>query len=206
MSADNAPAFHELEAAAQAVIAALKTMPEFSGAKILVIGGLGLWKYLRQYRTTEDVDFLITVQGAPKAVKDKLLTMPSSPFQQRAQDFVFKAPNGKQIKIDMTPDWQSPYIPPAALPISDVRPGFLPYISELDLLVFKINCCGLRSTTVKKIRDANDARTLLKNIRSQGNISLSPIQRNAVLSGLEDVVKLSKGGNMAWWKSQLGLN
>ncbi|KAM3451505.1 hypothetical protein NHJ6243_009579 [Beauveria neobassiana] len=166
MSTNTAPAFNELEAAAQAVIAALKTMPEFSGAKILVIGGLGLWKYLRQYRTTEDVDFLITVQGAPKAVKDKLLAMPSSPFQQRAQDFVFKAPNGKQIQIDMTPDWQSPYVPPTAIPISDVQPGFLPYISELDLLVFKINCCGLRPTAVKKIRDANDARTLLEDIRS----------------------------------------
>ncbi|KAK8147537.1 hypothetical protein G3M48_001436 [Beauveria asiatica] len=206
MSTDTAPAFNELETAAQAVIAALKTMPEFSGAKILVIGGLGLWKYLRQYRTTEDVDFLITVQGAPKAVKDKLLAMPSSPFQQRAQDFVLKAPNGKQIQIDMTPDWQSPYVPPAALPISDVQTGFLPYISELDLLVFKINCCGLRSTAVKKIRDANDARTLLEDIRSQGSISLSPLQKNAVLAGLEDVVKLTRGGDMAWWKSQLGLN
>ncbi|PMB67534.1 hypothetical protein BM221_007204 [Beauveria bassiana] len=206
MSTNTAPAFNELEAAAQAVIAALKTMPEFSGAKILVIGGLGLWKYLRQYRTTEDVDFLITVQGAPKAVKDKLLAMPSSPFQQRAQDFVFKAPNGKQIQIDMTPDWQSPYVPPTAIPISDVQPGFLPYISELDLLVFKINCCGLRPTAVKKIRDANDARTLLEDIRSHRSISLSPPQKNAVLAGLEDVVKLTRGGDMAWWKSQLGLN
>ncbi|KAM3490248.1 hypothetical protein MY3957_006487 [Beauveria namnaoensis] len=206
MSTDTAPAFNELETAAQAVIAALKSMSEFSRAKILVIGGLGLWKYLRQYRTTEDVDFLITVQGAPKTVKDKLLAMPSSPFQQRAQDFVFKAPNGKQIQIDMTPDWQSPYVPPAALPISDVQPGFLPYISELDLLVFKINCCGLRSTAVKKIRDAKDARILLEDIRSQGSISLSPLQKNAVLAGLEDVVKLTRGGDMAWWKSQLGLN
>ncbi|PMB65175.1 hypothetical protein BM221_008531 [Beauveria bassiana] len=196
MSTDTAPAFNELETAAQAVIAALKTMSEFSRAKILVIGGLGLWKYLRQYRTTEDVDFLITVQGAPKTVKDKLLAMPSSPFQQRAQDFVFKAPNGKQIQIDMTPDWQ----------VIITFHRFLPYISELDLLVFKINCCGLRSTAVKKIRDAKDARILLEDIRSQGSISLSPLQKNAVLAGLEDVVKLTRGGDMAWWKSQLGLN
>lgn len=47
------PSFAELEAAAGAVIGILKNMPEFSNAKIAVIGGLGLWKYLRGYRTTE---------------------------------------------------------------------------------------------------------------------------------------------------------
>ena len=36
------PSFAELEAAAGAVIEILKTMPEFSSAKIAVIGGLGL--------------------------------------------------------------------------------------------------------------------------------------------------------------------
>lgn len=49
----SAPSFSELEVAAGAVIAILKTMPEFSNAKIAVIGGLGLWNYLRGYRTTE---------------------------------------------------------------------------------------------------------------------------------------------------------
>ncbi|KAI3089081.1 hypothetical protein CBS147333_10362 [Penicillium roqueforti] len=72
------PSFAELEVAAGAVIDILKTMPEFSNSRIAVIGGLGLWNYLRRYRTTEDVDFLITVQGAPKAVKDRLLAMPST--------------------------------------------------------------------------------------------------------------------------------
>lgn len=47
------PSFTELEAAAGAIIRILKTMPEFSNSKIAVIGGLGLWKYLRRYRTTE---------------------------------------------------------------------------------------------------------------------------------------------------------
>lgn len=45
--------FAELEAAADAVIRILQTMSEFSNAKIAVIGGLGLWKYMRSYRTTE---------------------------------------------------------------------------------------------------------------------------------------------------------
>jgi hypothetical protein len=42
-----------MEAAAGAVIGILKTMPEFSSARIAIIGGLSLWKYLRGYRTTD---------------------------------------------------------------------------------------------------------------------------------------------------------
>ncbi|KAJ5751368.1 hypothetical protein N7533_008396 [Penicillium manginii] len=201
----SAPSFAELEVAAGAVIAILKTMPEFSNAKIAVIGGLGLWNYLRGYRTTEDVDFLITVQGAPKAVKDKLLALPSTPFQQQAQLFFYKSPGGKLVQIDITPEWQSPYVPPTALPILAVRPGSLPYISELDLLVFKINSCGLRPTPAKKLRDAADARTLAEDLSSKGPIFLSSIQMDAVLKGLDDVVQLSRK-DKAWWVTKLNLS
>ncbi|KAL2867592.1 uncharacterized protein BJX67DRAFT_387830 [Aspergillus lucknowensis] len=190
------PSFPELEAAAGAVIRILQTMPEFSNSKIAVIGGLGLWKYLRNYRTTE---------GAPQAVKDKLLAIPSFPFQQRAQLFVYKASNGKLTQIDITPDWQSPYVPSAALPVSAVRPNALPYISELDLLVFKINSCGLRPTAGKKIRDANDVMELTEHLSSQGPIMLSSLQKDVVRQGLNDVVQLS-ARDRAWWMAKLALN
>jgi hypothetical protein len=42
----NGPSFAELEAAAGAVIGILKTFPEFSGSRIAVIGGLGLWSII----------------------------------------------------------------------------------------------------------------------------------------------------------------
>ncbi|GAB1193477.1 hypothetical protein APSETT444_002695 [Aspergillus pseudonomiae] len=134
----SAPSFAELEAAASSVIGILKTMSEFSNVKIAVIGGLGLWKYLRGYRTTE-----------------------------------------------------SPYLPSAAVPISAVRPGSLPYISETDLLIFKINSCGLWSTPAKKLRDATDARSLADDLSSKGPIVLSSTQKSAVLQGLDDIVRLS---------------
>ncbi|KAJ5902768.1 hypothetical protein N7495_003296 [Penicillium taxi] len=197
--------FAELEAAAGAVIEILKTIPEFSNSRIVVIGGLGLWKYIRNYRTTDDVDFLITVQGAPKAVKDKLLALPSSPFQQRAQLFYYKSSNGKLIQIDITPDWQSPYVPSAAIPISTVRPNALPYISELDLLIFKINSCGLRPTPGKKLRDATDALELLEDLSSKGPIVLSVSQKNVILQCLDDVARTS-GRDKAWWIAKLALN
>ncbi|KAI3283598.1 hypothetical protein NUH16_011173 [Penicillium rubens] len=198
------PSFAELEVAAGAVIDILKTMPEFSNSRIAVIGGLGLWNYLRRYRTTEDVDFLITVQGAPKAVKDRLLAMPSSQFQQQAQLFFYKGVGGKSIQIDITPDWQSPYVPSAAVPISAARSNALPYISEIDLLVFKINCCGLRPTPAKKLRDATDARTLAEDLCSRGSINLTPAQKSAVLQGLDDVAQLSRR-DKSWWMAKLAL-
>lgn len=172
----------------------------------------------------KDVDFLITVQGAPKAVKDKLLAMPSSPFQQRAQLFFYKSPHGKLIQIDITPDWQvspqlvssfqryvtnnslqSPYVPSAAIPISTVRPNALPYISELDLLVFKINSCGLRPTQGKKLRDATDALELIEDLNSKGSIVLSVSQKNAVTQCLDDLARVS-GKDKAWWIAKLALN
>ncbi|KAA8641639.1 hypothetical protein EYZ11_006829 [Aspergillus tanneri] len=205
----SAPSFAELEEAASAVIRILKSLPDFANAKIAVIGGLSLWKYLRGYRTTEvefyDVDFLITVQGAPKVVKDKLLAMSSSPFQQQAQLFFYKGPNGKLIQIDITPDWQSPYLPSAATSVLAIQPGSLPYISEIDLLVFKINCCGLRPTPAKKVRDAADAASLADDLSSKGSIVLSPTQKAAVLQGLDDVAQFS-GREKTWWKTKLALS
>ena len=100
---------------------------------------------------------------------------------------------------------QSPYVPPTAVPISAVRPGSLPYISELDLLVFKVNSCGLRPTPAKKLRDATDARTLAEDLGSKGPISLSLTQKDAVLNGLDDVVQLSRK-DKTWWASRLGLS
>ncbi|KAJ6168015.1 hypothetical protein N7497_000858 [Penicillium chrysogenum] len=180
------PSFAELEVAAGAVIDILKTMPEFSSSRIA------------------DVDFLITVQGAPKSVKDRLLAMPSSQFQQQAQLFFYKGVGGKSIQIDITPDWQSPYVPSAAVPISAARSNALPYISELDLLVFKINCCGLRPTPAKKLRDATDARTLAEDLCSRGSINLTPAQKSAVLQGLDDVAQLSRR-DKSWWMAKLAL-
>jgi hypothetical protein len=81
----------------------------------------------------------------------------------------------------------------------------LPYISELDLLVFKINSCGLRPTPAKKLRDAADARTLAEDLSSKGPIFLSSIQMDAVLKGLDDVVQLSRK-DKAWWVTKLNLS
>lgn len=42
-----------LEEAAEDVIGLLKTIPELAEAKIAIIGGMAIVKYLKEYRTTE---------------------------------------------------------------------------------------------------------------------------------------------------------
>lgn len=47
------PSLKDLEAAAADVIAILKDIPGLSEARVAVIGGLALWKYMPRGRTTE---------------------------------------------------------------------------------------------------------------------------------------------------------
>lgn len=97
-----------LERAAADVISILKGIDEFSNARIAVIGGMALRKYLPNGRTTgsQDVDFIINVDSAPAGVKEKLLTLPNSPFSQQAQFFYYQIPEGSSVQIDITPGWQ----------------------------------------------------------------------------------------------------
>ncbi|KAJ5742468.1 uncharacterized protein N7511_011487 [Penicillium nucicola] len=202
--------FAELEAAAGVVIEILKTIPEFSNSRIVIIGGLGLWRYIRNYRTTES--------------KTNCLLCHHLHSNKKLSFFYYKGSNGKLIQIDITPDWQvrplvalfvqqyrfngnlqSPYVPSAAIPISTVRPNALPYISELDLLIFKINSCGLRPTPGKKLRDATDASELLEDLSTKGPIVLSVSQKNVILQCLDDVARMS-GRDKAWWIAKLALN
>ncbi|RAL09878.1 uncharacterized protein BO97DRAFT_472175 [Aspergillus homomorphus CBS 101889] len=176
-------AFAELEPAANVVIRNLKYLPEFADAKIAIIGGLTIMKY--------DVDFLITVQGAPAS--------------QQAEFLVYNSGNGKVIQIDMCPIDLPLYLPSAAVPISSISTGNLPYISELDLLVFKIYSCGMRPTTAKKNCDASDAERILRDLSLKGPIVLSPVQKTAVSKGLDDLATYSRK-HKTWWLAKLGMN
>ena len=45
--------FTELEACAADVIAALKSIGEYSNSRVAVIGGLAVWKHIPEGRTTQ---------------------------------------------------------------------------------------------------------------------------------------------------------
>ncbi|RMZ73736.1 hypothetical protein GMOD_00009504 [Pyrenophora seminiperda CCB06] len=195
--------FSELERASLVVLDIFKTIPELQTAKVAIIGGMALWKYLPDYRTTQDVDFCITATGAPSSVKTKLLALPNTPFKQLADLFVYD--DGKQlIQIDIVNTMQLPYLPSAAAAVNTIPTGFIPYVSEIDLIVYKIFACGLRPTAAKKQRDANDAYFLLE--QQQGSLRLSSQQKECIAPALQDVI--TNGSNktdQAWWKAKLGL-
>lgn len=127
-------------------------------------------------------------------------------FQARNRiDFLIQPLKVRTVRFLMCFNGQSPYVPLAALPVSAVRPNALPYISELDPLVFKINSCGLRPSAGKKIREANDAPELTEHLSSKGPIILPSFQKDAVLQRLNDVVQVS-AQDKAWWMAKLALN
>lgn len=200
----SSPSQTDLRGAAASVIEILKGIPEFGEARIAVIGGLALWKYVPTGRTTEDVDFIINIDSAPASVKSKLLALPNTPFHEQAQFFFLRTPSGKNIQIDITPIWQSPYMPPAAKKLLDIPKGAVPYIAAIDLIVFKINSCGLRAQGSKKRRDATDAETLLEKVIQSAPLSLSPQQKSIVEPCLADMVAHGSHAE-EWWRTYLGL-
>ncbi|KAH6631050.1 hypothetical protein B0J18DRAFT_476305 [Chaetomium sp. MPI-SDFR-AT-0129] len=100
-----------------------------------VIGGLALWKYVQGGRTTQNVDFITSIDSAPHSVKNKVLPLPKSPLLQQAQFFFYKDRGRNYIQTNITPVWQSPYLPTSAKKLNTIPPGSVPYISPVDLLV-----------------------------------------------------------------------
>ncbi|XMA13751.1 hypothetical protein WAI453_006542 [Rhynchosporium graminicola] len=196
------PTLAELNSAASEVITILKGISEYSNARVAVIGGLALWNYLQNGRTTEDVDLIISIDTAPGSVKQRLLSLPNTRFVTQAQYFYYQNPFGKHIQIDITPGWQSPYIPSEAQALSQIPAGHVPFISQIDLLIFKMNSCGLRAQIAKKRIDARDAQNLLQNMTTP--LRLTAAQLAIVELCLSDVV--SQGTKtQEWWKQRLGL-
>lgn len=88
--------------------------------------------------------------------------------------------------------------------LQDIAAGVVPYISVIDLLVFKIRSCGLRAQGFKKRRDAVDAENLLENETQVSPLSLSNAQKAIVEPCIADVVAHGKHTEQ-WWKTRLGM-
>ncbi|PVH75141.1 hypothetical protein DL98DRAFT_551790 [Cadophora sp. DSE1049] len=194
----------QLQAAASDVIEILKTVPHISSCRIAVICGLALWNSMPYGRGTKDIDFLITLDGAPRAVKDTLLRLHGASFVQRADTFYYIVPNGPLMQVDICPGRMVPFIPASSMVISTIPIGVVPYLSATDLLAFKINSCGLRADIQKRRLDAQDAVALLAHVAQSGPLTWTPGQRLAIEKGLGDVVSNSVS-NETWWRGHLGI-
>lgn len=137
-------------------------------------------------------------------MKQRLLALPNTPFVQHAQYFYYETPEGIQIQIDVTPEFQSPYMPAAATKLQDIPVGGVPYISPTDLMVFKIFSCGLRAQAVKKRTDAADAEQVLTMMTEHSSLKLTSAQRAIVEPCIADMVAHGSKDDK-WWREQLGL-
>ncbi|CAJ2502887.1 Uu.00g102810.m01.CDS01 [Anthostomella pinea] len=212
-----APSFQELECAACDVIQIIKQIPELEHTRLSVIGGLALWHYLPNYRPTDNINFITNISTSPSGMKKRLLERPGSPFVQRSQVLFYQTPGGQHMQIDISPEWLSPYLPASAKNVRDIRPGEVPYISLRDLAVFKLDSSGLRSSLVKKERDARDAAALVEHaiVQQQQSqqpdycdrtpLALTKKQEQVVEEALCDVSSKCGAREKGWWQKHLGL-
>ncbi|OAP57711.1 hypothetical protein AYL99_08449 [Fonsecaea erecta] len=197
------PSLQELEDTARHVIATLKSIPGYENRKIAIIGGMALWNLFPEGRTTEDVDFVVTGHNVPKSIKERLVTLKNGSFGQTAQNFFYRHPSGKEIQIDMVPEFQCRHISSVAMPVASWTENHkLPYASGLDILVLKIYSCGLRADDAKKKKDAQDAAQLLNALPTEGPVALDANQRQLVQDGLGAILK-ETGTDMEWWRRYL---
>ncbi|RYO93987.1 hypothetical protein DL762_000735 [Monosporascus cannonballus] len=202
-----ATTFRELECAASDVIRTVKRMPDLGNVKLAIIGGLALWHYLPRGRTTDNINFITNIATSPSSLKKKLLQLPDSPFVQRAQILFYVSPGrGREIQVDISPEWLAPYLPEAARRVGNIRDGELPYVSVADLVIFKLDSSGLRSNAAKKRRDAADAAALLdEHAAANAKLELSPRKREMAQEALIDVVRYSDRSR-EWWETRLDLS
>ncbi|KAI1093210.1 hypothetical protein F5B19DRAFT_167741 [Rostrohypoxylon terebratum] len=200
--------FQQLEHAASDVIKNVKDIQDLKHARLSVIGGLAVWHYLPDYRSTDNINFITNISTSPSSLKKRLLERPDSPFIQRSQALFYRCPSGEEIRIDISPEWLSPYLPVSAVKVQDIGDDEIPYISLTDLIVFKLDSSGLRSNPAEKERDARDAAALVDLACSRsrrGSVDLTKKQEQVVEEALCDVARCG-AREKRWWEEHMGLD
>ncbi|RLL97202.1 hypothetical protein CFD26_104744 [Aspergillus turcosus] len=89
-----------------------------------------------------DVDILIFDRDNPnctRAIRAELVSLIPRQFEERAQPIYFTGnPNG-EIQVDIIPPDLPPYLPADAATLGEVNVNHLPFLTPLDLLVYKIH-------------------------------------------------------------------
>ncbi|GFF45340.1 hypothetical protein CNMCM6936_001671 [Aspergillus lentulus] len=200
-----------LSEAARIVITSLQALPEapeLQRANIAIIGGLALQHHAPGYRPTKDVDILIFDRDHPICTLDvraKLASRFPNEFEDVPEPVSSCLNIPDTIKVDCIPQELPPYLPADAATLEEVDPNHLPFLPLVDLLVYKINSCGMRPTPEKQKQDAEDAQELVNILSSQGTITLDDSKKQAVVSGLDEMLEYFEE-DRDWWESALGLS
>lgn len=108
------------------------------------------------------------------------------------------------MEVKLIPDWLCPYLPAAARPVRDDTED-LPYLSLEDLMVFKLDACGIHECEASKTREAHLAAALLLLASEHSPLQLDDDKMDRVEQALSDVVEFSPPEHdKSWWQRHLG--
>lgn len=112
------------------------------------------------------------------------------------------------VEVRITPEMLCPFLPGAAKLVHEITPSptpaNLPYISLEDLIVFKMDACGLRDSPQSKQQEARDAAALLELAAEHSALDLNDDQARVVEESLADVLRNSDPDKQkAWWQTRL---
>ncbi|KAI1824385.1 hypothetical protein F4861DRAFT_531023 [Xylaria intraflava] len=196
------PSAADLEQAAISVVHLMRGVPGLANVRLALIGDLAVQKYLGQPRACESIEF-ITKSVSPSLVKKSLASHGNKTIVEKAPAIFYRHPVGWLVEVKITPEWLYPYFPSSAQLVADIRK--LPYISLVDLFIFKADACGLHESDAGRQKEARDACALLALASEHFPLKLEDDKLQRVEEALDTLITYSPPENdRRWWERRLG--
>ncbi|KAF5019749.1 hypothetical protein F66182_8234 [Fusarium sp. NRRL 66182] len=199
--------FAQLEQAALYIIRLIADIPGLENTRLAIVGDLAVTKYLPRHDRVASIDLVISKSSSPGRVRKEIVGHPITPLIEKSGAAFYRHTSGWEIEVKLIPDWLSPYLPDAAKRVRDVSgESTLPYVSLEDLVIFKMDACGLHENDVSKRRDACDAAALLELASEHGALRLDEDKTERAEEALADMVEFSDAEyDKGWWQRCLGM-
>ncbi|RSL94943.1 hypothetical protein CDV31_014118 [Fusarium ambrosium] len=199
--------FAQLEQAALYVVRLIADIPGLENTRLAIIGDLAVTKYLPNHGRPASIDLVISKSSSPGRVRKEIVGHPITPLIEKSGAVFYRHTSGWEIEVKLIPDWLCPYLPASARRVRDVTgEATLPYTSLQDLIVFKMDACGLHENDASKRRDACDAAALLELASEHGALNLDEDQAERAEEALADMVEFSDPEHdKNWWQRCLGM-
>ncbi|KAF4966315.1 hypothetical protein FSARC_5987 [Fusarium sarcochroum] len=198
--------FAQLEQAALHIIRLIADIPGLENTRLAIIGDLAVTKYLPRQDRVASIDLVISKSSSPGRVKKEIVGHPITPLVEKSGVVLYRHTTGWEIEVKLIPDWLSPYLPGSAKRVRDVTgEATLPFSSLEDLIIFKMDGCGLHENDMSKRRDACDAAALLELASEHGALKLDEDKTERAEEALADMVEFSDVHDKGWWQRCLGM-
>ncbi|CAN8103908.1 unnamed protein product [Discula destructiva] len=209
--------FEDMETATCCLLQIIQDTPELNkDTKIAISGTMAMRQHLPNYMqdgAAQSIDLIINSTTSASLLRKKLLQHPMSPLVELNQMLYFQPSTAKTAspsartagtEVRITPEMLLPFLPSAARLAHEITPapGHLPYVSLVDLIVFKMDSCGLRDSTQGKQQEARDAAALLEAATTHCALELNEDQIRVVEECLPDILRHSTA-DKGWWQARL---